>query len=102
MPIDTSSMTPEEIREKFPVTHYGPTWRKGEDGSFDIPEHSLGWEIAGWCSEYLLDPNSPEEEQKPFRFTNEQFRFMLWWYAIDSTGRFTSRIGLLQRIKGWG
>lgn len=27
---------------------------------------------------------------------------MLWWYAVDDTGRFIYRKGVLQRLKGWG
>src|SRR5690606_29602561 len=28
--------------------------------------------------------------------------FVLWWYAVDSSGRWLYRDGVLQRIKGWG
>ncbi|MFC0622827.1 hypothetical protein [Kribbella deserti] len=27
---------------------------------------------------------------------------MLWWYALDESGRFIYRKGVLQRMKGWG
>ena len=37
----------------------------------------------------------------PFVPTNEQKRFILWWYAIDADGKFVFREGVLQRLKGW-
>lgn len=94
--------TEEELRQRYPVTFIGPSWRRGGDGKFDIPERTLGWEIAGWCSEYMLDPNSTVDDPQPFRFTNEQLRLILHWYAIDESGRFINRIGVIQRLKGWG
>jgi hypothetical protein len=27
---------------------------------------------------------------------------VLWWYAVDATGRFVYRKGVIQRLKGWG
>lgn len=35
-------------------------------------------------------------------FTPEQFRFVLWFYAVDENGRFLYRDLTLQRLKGWG
>ena len=77
--------------------HIGPTWVKTEDGSWLLPERTLGWEIAGWCSTFLLDP-----EGKPWKFTLEQLRLLLWWYAVDENGEFVYRTGVIQRMKGWG
>lgn len=82
-----------------PIT-YGPTWeRDPETGKYSLPERTLGWEILGWCGEFL---RNPREQDQPWRFTNEQARFVLWWYAVDETGRFIYRRGVLQRMKGWG
>ncbi|WP_254407329.1 terminase [Streptomyces sp. GMY02] len=67
------------------------------DGSWILPEHTLGWQIAGWCAEFLK-----AEDGGPWRFTREQMRFVLWWYAVDENGRFIYRKGVLQRLKGWG
>ena len=92
----------EDYLVRYPVAYIGPTFKRDADGRFIIPEHSLGWEIAGWVTEYMLDPNSTTDDPQPFRFTNEQFRMLLHWYAVDSTGRFTNRIGVIQRLKGWG
>ena len=75
----------------------GPTWQKNDDGSWHLPEHTLGWQIAEWCADYLLN-----EEGDPWEFTLEQLRFILWWYAIDERGKFIYRRGVLQRAKGWG
>lgn len=65
------------------------------------PEHTLGWQILGWCSEYLRQPDGPHAGE-PWRFTAEQVRFVVWWYAIDRNGRFLYRSGMLRRMKGWG
>ncbi|OKI45104.1 terminase [Micromonospora sp. CB01531] len=89
-------MTEEEIRLLHP-TYLGPTWMTREDGSWHLPERTIGWQIAGWCAEYLL-----AEDGGPWRFTPEQLRFILWWYAVDEDGRFIHRTGVLQRMKGWG
>lgn len=75
----------------------GPTWSTDENGDWLLPERTLGWEIAAWCSTYLLG-----NEGQPWTFTLEQLRFLLWWYAVDEDGRFVYRTGVLQRMKGWG
>lgn len=89
-------MTAEEIDALEP-TFIGPTWQQNPDGSWNLPARTLGWQIAGWCAEYLR-----AEDGGPWRFTREQLRFVLWWYAVDETGRFVARKGVLQRMKGWG
>ena len=75
----------------------GNTWKVNEDGTWYLPERTLGWGILGWCSSYLKN-----EDGEPWRFTNEQARFVLWWYAVDERGRFVYRTGVLQRLKGFG
>ncbi|APC43248.1 hypothetical protein Joe_08 [Streptomyces phage Joe] len=89
-------MTTEEI-EALEPTFLGPTWLMNDDGSWKLPEKTLGWQIAGWCAEFLKAENGG-----PWKFTREQLRFVLWWYAVDETGRFIYRKGVLQRLKGWG
>lgn len=66
-----------------------------------FPEHSLGYEIIDWAENYLKQPDGPEAGE-PFTFTPEQEDFLLWWYAVDPTGRFLYRRGVLRRSKGWG
>ena len=93
-------LSDEEILARFAPVHYGPTWERGEDGRFVLPEHTLGWEIARWCSDYLEPLGA---DQDVFEFTLEQLRIVLWWYAVDDEGKFIyRRRGVLQRIKGWG
>lgn len=75
----------------------GNTWRVNDDGTWYLPEKTLGWQILGWCSSYLKN-----EDGERWKFTNEQARFILWWYAVDCRGRFTYRTGVLQRLKGFG
>jgi phage terminase large subunit-like protein len=62
-----------------------------------LPKHTLGWAVAAWCADYLRAPDGG-----PWRFTLEQLRFLLWWYAVNEYGRFVYRTGVLQRCKGWG
>lgn len=79
----------------------GPSWRKREDGSWDLPERTLGWQILAWTAKYLRQPDGPEAGQ-PWKYTDEQARIILWWYAVDQDGRFVHRYGLLRRLKGHG
>jgi hypothetical protein len=83
--------------EALEPTIIGPTWARNPDGSWALPRLTLGWQIAGWCAEYLKG-----DDGRPWKFTREQLRFILWWYAVDETGRFAYRKGVLQRLKGWG
>ena len=79
----------------------GPTWARGEDGKFILPERTLGWEVINWLYEYVLTPGGPHAGQ-PFMPTLEQARFIVWWYAVDDNGKFSYREGILRRLKGWG
>lgn len=79
----------------------GPTWTRGEDGKFILPARSLGWGVINWLYEYVLTPGGPAAGQ-PFMPTLEQARFIVWWYAVDSEGRYAYRSGVLRRLKGWG
>ncbi|MFE0964069.1 MULTISPECIES: terminase [Streptomyces] len=92
----TAQLTTEEI-EGLEPTFLGPTWAKDAFGQWKLPQRTLGWQIAGWCAEYLR-----AESGGPWKFTREQLRFILWWYAVDESGRFIYRKGVLQRLKGWG
>lgn len=80
----------------FEAVYIGPSWARNEHGDFVIPEYTLGWQAIKWAETYLLN-----DEGEPWRFTNEQKRFLLWWYAVDVRGVFTYRDGILQRLKGW-
>lgn len=90
--------------------HLGPTWQ--EDSAWDgeneglryvLPELTLGWQILKWIGENVKgDDVDIDGNRLPFVPTGEQSRFILWWYAIDESGRFAYRQGVLQRLKGWG
>ena len=89
-PFDIDNWSPEVI---------GPTWTKTEDGQgYVMPEKTLAWELFYFAAKYLKDPKTG----KPWQFTNEQARFLAWYYAIGEDGRFIYRRAVLQRLKGWG
>lgn len=75
----------------------GPTWTRDAFGLFIQPEYTIGWQAIRWVEANLLD-----DEGLPFRLTDEQKRLLLWWYAVDATGRFVYRKSVVQRLKGWG
>ena len=79
----------------------GPTWQQDEDGEFQLPELTLGWDIINWWYKYLRTPGGPYAGEA-FVPTLEQARFVAWWYAVDESGRFVYRTGILRRLKGWG
>jgi hypothetical protein len=64
-------------------------------------DRSLGGLCAAWCETHLVQPDGPDAGD-PWRFTPEQERFLLWWYAVDPAGRWTYNRGVLRRAKGWG
>lgn len=74
----------------------GPTWQT--DGKhWLLPEHTLGWGFLAWCGRWLQ-----ESRGVGWRFTLEQARFLLHWYAVREDGRFLYRDGVFQRLKGHG
>lgn len=76
----------------------GPTWQRDDTtGGWYLPKWTLGWDVLGWCGMWLQHAAG-----RPWRFTLEQARFILWWYALDPAGAFLFRDGVLQRLKGWG
>lgn len=112
----------ETPQYEIPVEHLGPVWEPnpdwdgvswlGKHGRYLLPELTLGYQAIAWAQGYpdspdykgprLLAPDSTEDEPLPFMLTFEQYRFVLWWYAIDENGYFLFRRGVLQRLKGWG
>ena len=92
--VTTSALSLEEMEP----TYLGPSWQRGEDGKFLLPERTLGWEILGWCATYLNNfDGSPG-----LRLTDEQARLILWWYALDDQGDWLNTRGVIQRLKGAG
>jgi hypothetical protein len=87
----------------------GPTWDRNPDWDgprdphgYILPKFTLGYQVIKWVQDNLLDDESDEESEIPFRLTAEQARFLLWFYAVDEHGHFLYREVVLQRLKGWG
>jgi hypothetical protein len=70
-------------------------------GPEGLPKLTLGWQALAWTAEYLRQPDG-DNAGDPWKYTDEQARFLLWWYAVDERGRFIYRQGMLRRLKGWG
>lgn len=84
-----------------PAHVIGPTWQKTTNGKWYLPEKTLGWGVIEWLFLNALSPGGIHAGEG-FWPTNEQARFLAWWYAVDDTGRFAYRSGVLRRMKGWG
>jgi hypothetical protein len=65
------------------------------------PRHTLAWEAMRWASTWLEQPDGVRAGQL-WAFTEEQMRFLAWFYAIDDRGQFLKTYGVLRRLKGWG
>lgn len=67
----------------------------------DAPEYTLAWDILAWAEENIVMPDG-ENAGDPWRFTDEQIRFLAWYYAVDEHGKWVYRTASLRRAKGWG
>src|SRR5690606_35505057 len=85
-------------RPDFVPNYLGPGWRRDENGNFVMPEHTLGWQVIEWAMRWLRAADG----SPGWRWTPEQARFVLWWYAIDEKGRWIYSDGAIQKVKGWG
>lgn len=88
---------PELPAWPYAPVYIGPTWQLDANGYWLLPERTIGWDVIGWCGTWLK-----HSRDNPWRFTLEQARFLLHWYALDEDGNFIYRDGVLQRLKGWG
>lgn len=86
--------TPPPTELVWEPVRIGPTWQW--DGGWLLPEATLGWEFMAWCGLWLRG------KKGPWQFTPEQARFLLWFFAVDESGRFLFHSSVLQRLKGWG
>lgn len=66
-----------------------------------LPRRTLGFHAIAWAEQWLQQPDGPEAGE-PWRFTEEQMRFLAHFYAIEATGQFEYRRAVLRRMKGWG
>lgn len=73
----------------------GPTWQY--DNGWVLPAATLGWRNLAWAGLNLQAPKGG-----PWTYTLEQARFLLWFYALDDAGTFSSHSAALQRLKGHG
>ncbi len=91
-------MTTDALAKVEPVC-IGPTWQRDENhpSGYVHPKRSLGPAAVAWAWRHLQ-----HEDGSRWTCTDEQERFLAWWYAIDERGRFVYRDGVLQRLKGWG
>jgi len=97
----------------------GPSWARTIDGEWHLPELTLGWGVLKWMSEYVNTPGGHDDPKRlrmliemsecgievnenMFLPTDEQVRLLLWWYAVDRTGQYVFREGVIRRLKGWG
>ncbi len=93
--------------EEFVPRCIGPTWELDAFGRFVLPERTLGWHVIEWAFDHLNSPDGGEddedgEDSSGWMPTDEQARWILWYYAIDEHGLWLYRDAVLQRIKGWG
>jgi hypothetical protein len=65
------------------------------------PDLTLGWDVLWWTTAYIRQPDGPAAGEE-WRFTPEQVRFILHWYALTPAGRWRYMRGVLRRSKGWG
>ena len=114
--IDWESLEREIDWDVVPFS-LGPTWDRNPfwDGPRDpqgyiLPKLTIGWQVLAWVENNLLADETDEHNRPlPFDLTDEQKRFILWFYALDEgdeyrepTGRFKYREYVLQRLKGHG
>jgi hypothetical protein len=57
--------------------------------------------VLDWSTRYIVQPDGPEAGG-PWRYTPEQVRFILHWYALAPDHRWRHMRGVLRRSKGWG
>ena len=82
---------------KWEPVKIGPTWQWNPEAEiWHLPEFTLGWGFLAWCGYWL------RHRGKPWRFTAEQARIALWYYAVNGDGDPLARIYRLQRLKGHG
>lgn len=75
----------------------GPTWDWDPTRGWNLPEHTMGWELLGWCGYWLRDSKGQD-----WQFTPEQARFILHYESLDEFGQLLFRTAVFQRLKGHG
>jgi len=82
----------------------GPVWDWSPERGWLLPEASLGWGVLSWSTYWLTGKGG-----KPWMWTAEQARVILWLYALAldeahalGLADFAAHTYALQRLKGWG
>lgn len=65
------------------------------------PVLTVGHAAVRWATQWLVQPNGPRAGQR-FVPTFDQYRFLLWWYAVDDEGRWLFHHGARRLAKGSG
>lgn len=87
---------PPPVFGKWKPVKIGNSWKHDGHG-WCLPEFSGGWEILAWCGLWLRAADG-----KPWVFTPEQARFILWFQQLDANCRYVYTSAVVQRLKGWG
>jgi hypothetical protein len=100
----------ERLDETLPPTdlayepvRIGPIWDWTPERGWLLPDASLGWGVLSWSTYWLTGKGG-----KPWIWTVEQSRIILWFYALVAEGRamgmsdFAAHTYALQRLKGFG
>lgn len=66
-----------------------------------LPQYTLGWEAIRWGIKYLRQPDGDNSGDR-WHFTDSQIKFLLWWYALDSNGKWLYTHGVRRLPKGAG
>lgn len=92
---DQLATTVPPVDLEYEPVKIGPVWQW--DNGWLLPELTLGWRVLAWCGKWLRDKHG-----RPWQFTPEQTRYILWYYAVDPEGDWLYHSAVLQRLKGWG
>jgi phage terminase large subunit-like protein len=60
---------------------------------------SRGFEVLAWSHRYLPSPSDPSQ---PLVLSDEQAKFVVDWYEVDTAGVYVYRRGAIEAAKGWG
>lgn len=82
---------------RYEPIRIGPSWDWNEQRGWNLPEHTLGWEMLGWTGYWLKDGTG-----QPWQWTMEQSRMLLWYWSLSDVGRVLHMTQTWQRLKGHG
>lgn len=90
----TAPEAPSAEPEAFPLSDTLPVEQPD-------PMRTLGWGVILWAHTWLIQPDGPHAGE-PWRFTDSQIHFILWFYAVDERGEWLHIRGAVRRSKGQG